>query len=114
MAFFIYFFSFTACGFLLFGQNIGSYKGFIDSAESIFAFSLGDFDFAAMQGAQKILGPLFFFAFIAVMYVGMMSMFLTIIADSFTQVKANASLRSNDYEIVDFMWKRFKGVIGVK
>jgi hypothetical protein len=41
-----------------------------------------------------------------------MSIFLTIIGDSFTTVKENLALQSNEYEIVDFMWKKFKGVLG--
>ena len=51
---------------------------------------------------------------IMVVYIGLMSIFLTIIGDAFTQVKENAALRSNEYEIVDFMWKRFTALLGFK
>ncbi|CAG2212605.1 PKD1L2 [Mytilus edulis] len=45
-------------------------------------------------------------------YVGLMSIFLTIIADAFNTVKENVANQTNDYEIVDFMWKKIQGVIG--
>ena len=82
--------------------------------ESSFAFALGSFDFAAMSGAQKFLGPIFFFLYIGVVYVGLMSIFITIIADAYVTVQEDIAERSNDYEMVDFIWRKFKGVIGVK
>ena len=114
IAFLLYFFAFVVAGYLLFGQHLASYNGIIQSMESAFAFALGSFDFEAMSGAQKFLGPIFFFLYIGVVYVGLMSIFLTIIADAFTTVKEDTETRSNDYEMVDFIWRRFKGIIGVK
>ncbi|XP_046581985.1 LOW QUALITY PROTEIN: uncharacterized protein LOC124289408 [Haliotis rubra] len=112
VAFLLYFFAFTATAYLLFGQAMVTYNSIVGAAESMFAFALGSFDFEAMADAQKILGPLFFFSFIGVIYIGLMSIFLTIIGDAFTQVKANVALQSNEHEIVDFMWKRLKGLLG--
>lgn len=114
IAFLLYFFAFVIAGFLLFGQQLASYNGIIQSIESCFAFALGSFDFEAMSGAQKFLGPIFFFLYIGVVYVGLMSIFLTIIADAYTSVQEDVANQSNDYEMVDFIWKRFKAIIGVK
>ncbi|OWF47600.1 Polycystic kidney disease and receptor for egg jelly-related protein [Mizuhopecten yessoensis] len=113
IAFALYFFAFTACGHLLFGTSILAYASLLGSAESMFAFTLGTFDFAAMADVNKVLGPLFFFTFVGVVYVGLMSMFFTIIGDAFTEVKANVEQGTNDYEIVGFMWKKIKGVLGL-
>lgn len=63
--------------------------------------------------SSQLLGPLFFFAYVAVVYIGLMGMFLTIIDLSFSVVKHNPEYQSNDYEIVDFMMKKFKGIIGM-
>ena len=114
VAFLIYFFSFSAFAFLLFGQMMVSYNNFIGASESMFAFALGSFDFEGMTAAQPLLGPIFFFTFIAVIYIGMMSIFLTIIGDAFNQVKEDVTLRKNDYEIVDFMCRRIKGLLGIR
>ena len=50
--------------------------------------------------------------YVLVVYIGLMGMFLTIIYDAFATVKANADERGNEYEVVDFMMKKFKGVFG--
>ncbi|XP_055955042.1 uncharacterized protein LOC126809611 [Patella vulgata] len=113
IAFLIYFFTFTFTAYLLFGQAMVSYNSLIGAAESMFAFALGSFDFEGMADAQRIIGPIFFFMFIGVIYIGMMSIFLTIIGDAFTRVKEDVTLRSNEYEIVDFVWKRFKALLGL-
>ncbi|GFS01463.1 polycystic kidney disease protein 1-like 2 [Elysia marginata] len=110
ITFFLYFFAFTGTAFLLFGHVLMSYQSIVTAAESMFAFALGSFDYEAMTRAQPFWGPLFFFSYIGVVYIGLMSIFLTIIGDSFTTVKENVALQSNDYEIVDFMWKKIKGL----
>ncbi|KAK7506559.1 hypothetical protein BaRGS_00002034, partial [Batillaria attramentaria] len=114
IAFLLYFTAFVITAYQLFGHMLSSYNNIIGAMESMFAFALGSFDFEAMQMVQPTLGPLFFFSYIMVVYIGLMSIFLTIIGDSFTQVKENTALQSNEYEIVDFMWKRFKGLLGFK
>ena len=58
------------------------------------------------------MGPVFFFLYVAVVSIGLMSMFLTIINDSLARVKADTELQSNDYEVVDFIVKKLKGVFG--
>lgn len=114
ISFLLYFSAFVITAYLLFGQTMTNYNNIINAAESMFAFALGAFDFQAMSAAQPFLGPLFFFSYIMVVYIGLMSIFLTIIGDSFTRVKENVALRSNEYEMVEFMWKRFKDLLGFK
>ncbi|XP_013393280.1 uncharacterized protein LOC106161002 [Lingula anatina] len=114
ITFFLYFFAFCQAAYLLFGRHLPSYGTFIGSVEALFAFSLGSFSFDDMKDANPVLGPLFFFLFVAVVYIGLMGMFLTIINDSFATVKANAEMQSNDYEMVDFIVKRFKAAFGME
>ncbi|KAK7111719.1 hypothetical protein V1264_011307 [Littorina saxatilis] len=114
IAFMLYFMSFVITAYLLFGHMMNTYNNIIGAAESMFAFALGSFDFEAMQTAQPMLGPLFFFSYIMVVYIGLMSIFMTIIGDAFTRVKEDTALQSNEYEIVDFMWGKFKGLLGFK
>lgn len=114
ITFFLYFGAFAQAAYLLFGTTLASYNNLIGSAETMFSFALGSFDFYAMVDTQRILGPIFFFAYVGIVSIGLMGIFLTIIAEAFTKVKNDMKLRSNEHEIVDFMWKRFKGLIGVK
>ena len=112
ITFFIYYTAFCFMGYLLFGSKLPNYGTFAGTFEALFAFALGDFDFEAFEDAHRIMGPVFFFLYVGIVYIGLMGMFLTIIYDAFAQVKANADMRSNDYEIVDFMMRKFKGVFG--
>ena len=50
--------------------------------------------------------------FCFVSQIGLMGMFLTIIYEAFAEVKANTDLQANDYEIVEFMVGKFKGIFG--
>ena len=45
---------FLQAAYVLFGKQIPSYGTFVGTIESLFAFSLGDFDFYAFQKAQKV------------------------------------------------------------
>ena len=49
---------------------------------------LGDFDFVALQEAHYILGPGFFFFYIFIVFFILLNMFLAIINDTYSEVKA--------------------------
>ena len=66
------------------------------------------FNFFAMQLASPVLGPFFFFCYtISVAYV-LINMFLTILNESFATVRGDMYRMENDYEMVDFVIKKFK------
>lgn len=109
--FFIYFLAFCMMAYTIFGKQLAGYCSFITTAESLFGFALGSFDFYEMRQASN-LGIPFFILYVFIVFIGLMGMFLTIIADAFTAVKEDTALRSNDYEIVDFILGKFKGVFG--
>lgn len=110
--FIIYYFAFCQLAYLLFSKYLSNYKSMVHSAEALFAFALGDFDLDAMREVDRVLGPIFFFLYVAIVYIMLMTIFLTIIYDSLAEVKANMELQSNDYELVEFMVKKFKGIFG--
>jgi len=58
--------------------------------------------------------PVFFFLFMAIIFVGMQTMFLAIICEAFTLVRGNLEYQKNDYEIVDYVINRFKGLFRFK
>jgi len=90
-----------------------TYSSFVHTIESLFSLALGDFDFHALCIAQPVLGPLFFFLFMAIIFVGMQTMFLTIICEAFTIVRGNLVYQKNDYEIVDYVMNKFKNLFGI-
>ena len=61
-----------------------------------------------MQLASPVLGPFFFFCYtISVAYV-LINMFLTILNESFSYVRDEMNQIENDYEMVEFVIKKFK------
>jgi len=112
ISFFIYFFSFAMMAYVIFGKDLADYGSFAATIESLFSFALGSFDFEALRGSNRQIGPVFFFMFVTIVQIGLLGMFLTIIDLAFATVKANSELLSNEYEIVDFMVGKLKAVFG--
>jgi hypothetical protein len=112
ITFFIYFFAFCQFGYLLFGSQLTDYASFTRTIEALFSFAIGSFDFVAFTTAQPVLGPVFFFLFIGIVFIGMQTMFLSIICEAFSLVRGNVEYQKNDYEVVDYVIQKFKGLFG--
>jgi hypothetical protein len=112
ITFFIYFFAFCQFGYLLFGSQLTDYASFTRTIEALFSFAIGSFDFVAFTTAQPVLGPVFFFLFIGIFFIGMQTMFLSIICEAFSLVRGNVEYQKNDYEVVDYVIQKFKGLFG--
>jgi len=66
-----------------------------------------------MVNANRILGPLFFFHYVLIVMFILLNMFLSIINEGFSKVKAENDKTENELEIVDFMVDRFKSFTGM-
>ena len=118
LSMFGFMFAIVFCGFatmatLFFGQNVMGYRNFISSLTSLLSLMLGKTNFSDLERANRITGPLFFFAFMFLISMVLVNMFLSIIIDSFIVVKHDNDKQSNEYEIVDFIIERFKMWTGI-
>ncbi|GBM99940.1 Polycystin-2 [Araneus ventricosus] len=96
--------------YLVFGVALREFSSFVTAAETTFAImNGGGFDFDAICIAAPILGPLSFFVFCLITTIILLNIFVTLILSSFQDVKEDIGKQANDYEIVDFMWKKLKG-----
>ncbi|XP_064630503.1 uncharacterized protein LOC135489174 [Lineus longissimus] len=109
----IMFFAFVQFFYLIFLRNLLGYKSFVASAETSLNIMLGKFDFQAMLQSSSVLGPFFFFLYVVTIVMILINMFLSILNESFTIVKNDVSKQSNDYEMVDFIMRRFKLWTGI-
>ncbi|XP_064641904.1 uncharacterized protein LOC135496476 isoform X2 [Lineus longissimus] len=109
----IIFFAYVQFFYLIFLRELVGYKSFIASAETSLNIMLGKFDFKAMLDASPILAPFFFFLFVVTIIMVLINMFLSILNESFTIVKNDVSKQSNDFEMVDFIMRRFKSWTGI-
>ncbi|KAM5298205.1 polycystin-2-like protein 2 [Ctenodactylus gundi] len=98
--FFIIFFAYAQLGFLVFGSHVDDFSTFQNTIFSQFRIVLGDFNFAGIQQANWILGPIYFITFIFFVFFVLLNMFLAIINDTYSEVKADYSIgRRSDFEL---------------
>lgn len=73
----------------------------------------GKFDFDSMVMAAPLLGPVVFFVFVLVATIVLVNIFLTLIISAFETVKHDVMKQDNEYEIVDFMKKKVRSLVGL-
>lgn len=104
----ILFLAFSLIGTVVFGSMVNEYRNTASSFTSLLSLMLGKTTFKDLDEANRILGPLFFFAFMFLVSMVLINMFLSIIIDSYHEVKRDLEKQDNEYEIVDFIIERFK------
>jgi len=72
---------------------------------SQFRILLGDFKFAELQQANCILGPIYFVFYVFFIFFILLNMFLAIINDAYSEVKAEMSWQKHEFEMIDFFRK---------
>ncbi|XP_023591339.1 polycystin-2-like protein 2 isoform X1 [Trichechus manatus latirostris] len=110
--FFIIFFAYAQLGFLVFGSQVDDFSTFQNSIFAQFRIVLGDFNFAGIQQANRILGPIYFITFIFFVFFVLLNMFLAIINDTYSEVKADYSIaRRPDFELGKMIKKSYKNAL---
>lgn len=109
--FFMVFLAFAQLGYLLFGSEVEDYAKFETCIFSQFRILLGDFNFDDLERANRILGPVYFVLFVFFMFFILMNMFLAIIIDTYSEVKAELSHRKNDFEMTDYFKRGYQKML---
>ncbi|XP_054850723.1 polycystic kidney disease 2-like 2 protein [Eublepharis macularius] len=98
--FIIIFFAYAQLGYVAFGSQTDEFSTFQNSIFTQFRIMLGDFNFASIEQANGILGPIYFITFVFFMFFVFLNMFLAIINDTYSKVKAEFSVMpSREFEI---------------
>jgi polycystin 2 len=100
--FFIIFLAFAQLGYLLFGTQVKDFAGFDDSIFTLFRIILGDFNFHDLEQANRYLGPAYFILYVFFVFFVLLNMFLAIINDTYTEVKAEIAGQKNEFEMTDY------------
>merc|ERR1719461_710071 len=100
--FVIIYFAFVQLGFLLFGIQVYDFRSITDSIFTLFRMILGDFNFKAIESASTFLGPVYFLSYIFFVFFVLLNMFLAIINDTYSEVKAEIAAQKNEFEIKDY------------
>ncbi|KAJ8014337.1 hypothetical protein DPEC_G00039190 [Dallia pectoralis] len=105
--FFIVFFAYAQLGYLLFGTQVQSFSTFVKCIFTQFRIILGDFDFDAIDQANRILGPIYFVTYVFFVFFVLLNMFLAIINDTYSEVKEELSSQKDDLQITDIIKKSY-------
>ncbi|CAF3735281.1 unnamed protein product, partial [Adineta steineri] len=107
----IVFMSFLSLFYLLFVSKLSSCSSLLTTAQMLFEMTLIKCDASEISGADAFLGPFCFTLFIFLVVFVCLSMFLSIINDSFRHAKQN---QKEDPIILSFMLKKFLRWTGLK
>ncbi|CAF0759134.1 unnamed protein product [Adineta steineri] len=107
----IVFISFLSLFYLLFVSKLSSCSSLLRTAQMLFEMTLMKFDASEIMGADAFLGPFCFTLFILLVVFVCLSMFFSIIIDSFHHAKDN---QKEDQVMLSFMVKKFLRWIGLK
>lgn len=109
----ILFLAFTLIGTVVFGTAVRGYRKSGSAFTSLLSLMLGKTSFLEMNEANRVLGPVYFFCFMFLVSMVLINLFLSIIIDSYHEVKRDLEKQNNEYEIVDFIIERFKMWSGI-
>ncbi|XP_034544943.1 polycystin-2 isoform X2 [Notolabrus celidotus] len=103
--FFIIFLAYAQLAYLVFGTQVDDFSTFQDSIFTQFRIILGDFEFSEIEEANPVLGPIYFTTFVFFIFFILMNMFLAIINDTYSEVKADMSQQRSEMEMTDLIKK---------
>src|SRR5690606_10344932 len=97
--FFIVFLAYAQLGYLIFGTQVQGFSTFAQSIFTLFRIVLGDFDFEAIETANRVLGPIFFLTYVFFVFFVLLNMFIAIINDTYGEIKAELEGKKSDIEL---------------
>ncbi|XP_028982895.2 polycystic kidney disease 2-like 1 protein [Betta splendens] len=101
--FFIVFFAYAQLGYLLFGTVVQSFSTFAKCISTQFRIILGDFNYDAIDSANRVLGPIYFVTYVFFVFFVLLNMFLAIINDTYSEVKEELSSQKDDLHFTDII-----------
>ncbi|XP_028269378.1 polycystin-2 isoform X2 [Parambassis ranga] len=103
--FFIIFLAYAQLAYLVFGTQVNDFSTFQASIFTQFRIILGDFNFSEIEEANPVFGPIYFTTFVFFIFFILMNMFLAIINDTYSEVKADMSQQRSEMEMTDLIKK---------
>ncbi|XP_059408751.1 polycystin-2-like isoform X2 [Carassius carassius] len=105
--FFIVFLAYAQLAYLVFGTQVNDFSTFQACIFTQFRIILGDFDFSEIEEADSVLGPIYFTTFVFFIFMILLNVFLAIINDTYSEVKADMAQQRSEMEITDLIKKGY-------
>ncbi|XP_036902026.1 polycystin-2 isoform X3 [Sturnira hondurensis] len=103
--FFIIFLAYAQLAYLVFGTQVDDFSTFQECIFTQFRIILGDINFAEIEEANRVLGPIYFTTFVFFMFFILLNMFLAIINDTYSEVKSDLAQQKAEMELSDLIRK---------
>jgi hypothetical protein len=111
----IIYMAFLTLFYLLFVSHISSCSSLLQTLEMLFEMTATKYNTRELIQASAFLGPFCFSLFIFLVVFVCMSMFVTIVIQSFRFVRDNIKVKSNeDQQILSFMFYKFQRWMGIE
>ena len=98
--------------YLIFNEKMANYSTFVKAMETTFAIMLGKFDVNPLLMADKVFGPVLFAFYNLMIVLISLNIFISLITDSFVQVRKDSDKLSNEFEIVEYLTARIRRYFG--
>lgn len=105
--FFIIFLAYAQLAYLVFGTQVDDFSTFQECIFTQFRIILGDVNFAEIEEANRVLGPIYFTTFVFFMFFILLNMFLAIINDTYSEVKSDLAQQKAEMELSDLIRKGY-------
>uniref|UniRef100_A0A8C0XUU4 Polycystic kidney disease 2-like 1 n=1 Tax=Cyprinus carpio carpio TaxID=630221 RepID=A0A8C0XUU4_CYPCA len=109
--FFIVFFAYAQLGYLLFGMEVETFSTFNKCIFTQFRIILGDFNYDAIDTANRVLGPIYFFSYVFFVFFVLLNMFLAIINDTYSEVKSELASQKDEFQIADLIKQSYEKTV---
>ena len=117
LGFFVFFtivyVAFAQFGLLVFGRTLREYSTFIATLESLFSMMLMNFNYSHLEGSDKVLGPLFFVVYVVVLAFVIINVLVSILNESYAQVKRRHLTSNDDYKMVNYIVRNFRKLLSI-
>ena len=103
--------------FQFYGSFVQGYRSFQSSLLTLFGVMKGSADLVPALEHQRVFSHFFFYSFYAFVYGLFVALVIAVLQDAYkltrSQLYFKSSLEPQDYEMIDFMLKRFKLWAGI-
>lgn len=106
----IWYFGFVLLFYSIFFEKIDGFSTFIKSMTTCFQALLGKFDIGPVIRESAVLGPFFFAFYNLMVLIIIISVFITVISDSFIQVKRNKESYFIETDMSKYVIAKIKGI----
>ncbi|XP_078671724.1 polycystin-1-like protein 2 [Branchiostoma floridae x Branchiostoma belcheri] len=108
----VLFLSFVQLGHLVFGLKIQGYSTIVASGKSLFVCTLGKFDFDEILSTSRVIGPLFLYTYLCVVFIVIINILVAIINDALVVMRGYTPPQEHQ-EILRELWRRLSNFLGL-